>query len=94
MSWSLVSSRESTELVRAYLQRQLEYSPDWVLLGQTTAFQWYAAGCRTLQDLRRGTGGVKLSAVQKIGLQFYDGQCSMKNGTMGMTTDRFSERYQ
>ncbi|KJA24901.1 hypothetical protein HYPSUDRAFT_183221 [Hypholoma sublateritium FD-334 SS-4] len=41
-------------------------------VGQATAFQWYAAGCRTLQDLRRGTGGVKLSAVQKIGLIFYD----------------------
>ena len=69
-------------------------SPDWVLPGQATAFQWYAAGCRKLEDLRRGKGGVKLSVVQKIGLKFYDGQYPMKQGTMAMLTDIFSERYQ
>ncbi|PPQ85750.1 hypothetical protein CVT25_003068 [Psilocybe cyanescens] len=41
-------------------------------VGQTIALRWYLAGCRTLEDLKVGKGGVKLSAVQKIGLQFYD----------------------
>lgn len=35
--------------------------------------QWWAAGCRTLEDLREGKGGVKLSPVQEIGLLYYDG---------------------
>ena len=42
-------------------------------LGPSIAHQWYLAGCRTLDDLRTGKGGVKLSTVQEIGLQFYDG---------------------
>ncbi|CAA7262003.1 unnamed protein product [Cyclocybe aegerita] len=41
-------------------------------VGQSIAFQWYAAGCRTLEDLQAGKGGVKLSHVQRIGLQHYD----------------------
>ncbi|KAJ2921653.1 hypothetical protein H1R20_g15437, partial [Candolleomyces eurysporus] len=41
-------------------------------VGRTTAYKWYSAGCRTLDDLRNGVGGVKLSSVQEIGLQFYD----------------------
>ncbi|KAJ3501191.1 hypothetical protein NLJ89_g9450 [Agrocybe chaxingu] len=41
-------------------------------VGLSIAFQWYAAGCRTLEDLRAGKGGVKLSHVQRIGLQYYD----------------------
>ncbi|KAH9476829.1 DNA polymerase lambda [Psilocybe cubensis] len=41
-------------------------------VGQTIALRWYAAGCRTLEDLKVGKGGVKLSSIQKIGLQFYD----------------------
>ena len=42
-------------------------------LGQSIAHQWYLAGCRTLDDVRTGKGGVKMSTVQEIGLRFYDG---------------------
>ncbi|KAF9054054.1 hypothetical protein BJ165DRAFT_1435871 [Panaeolus papilionaceus] len=41
-------------------------------VGKSAAYQWYSAGCRTLDDLREGKGGVVLSHVQKIGLQFYN----------------------
>ena len=41
--------------------------------GQATAFKWYAAGCRTLEDLVAGKGDVKLSSVQEIGIKFYSG---------------------
>ncbi|KAF9529876.1 hypothetical protein CPB83DRAFT_851735 [Crepidotus variabilis] len=41
-------------------------------VGQSTALQWFAAGCRSLDDLRDGKGNVKLSPAQQIGLQFYD----------------------
>ncbi|KAJ6578743.1 DNA polymerase lambda [Mycena vulgaris] len=41
-------------------------------VGQATAFMWYAAGCRSLDDLRAGKGGVTLTDAQKIGIQFYD----------------------
>ncbi|KAF8181108.1 DNA polymerase lambda [Pholiota molesta] len=41
-------------------------------VGQHIAFQWYSAGCRTLEDLKSGKGGVKLNHVQEIGLRFYD----------------------
>ncbi|KAF7760039.1 hypothetical protein Agabi119p4_11734 [Agaricus bisporus var. burnettii] len=41
-------------------------------VGQSTAFKWYSAGCRTLEDLRSQKGGVRLSSVQMIGLQYYD----------------------
>lgn len=47
-----------------------------MFLGQSTAFQWWAAGCRTLDDLREGKGGVKLNSVQEIGLLYYDGDLS------------------
>ena len=43
-------------------------------LGQSISHQWYLAGCRTLDDVRTGKGGVKLSTVQEIGLRFYDGR--------------------
>jgi DNA polymerase lambda len=45
--------------------------------GQSTAFKWYSAGCRTLGDLTAGNGGVKLSPIQEIGIRFYDGQRSI-----------------
>ncbi len=48
-------------------------------LGQSTAFQLYAAGCRTLTDLEQGKGDVKLTAVQKIGLQYYDGKLKLQS---------------
>ncbi|ESK89489.1 dna polymerase lambda [Moniliophthora roreri MCA 2997] len=41
-------------------------------VGQSTAVKWYQNGCRTLDDLRKGKGGVRLSKAQKIGLQYYD----------------------
>lgn len=34
---------------------------------------WAANGCRTLEDLTSGKGGVKLSPAQEIGIRFYDG---------------------
>ena len=42
--------------------------------GPSTAFKWYAAGCRTLEDLVAGKGGVKLNQVQEIGIKFYYGK--------------------
>ncbi len=68
-------------------------SPDWVLPGQVTAFQWYARWMQEARGLEARKGGVKLSAVQKIGLKFYDGQYSLKHGTMSMLTDISSQRY-
>ncbi|KIK66377.1 hypothetical protein GYMLUDRAFT_193030 [Collybiopsis luxurians FD-317 M1] len=41
-------------------------------VGQKTAQMWYNNGCRTLDDLRNGKGGVKLNEGQEIGLEFYD----------------------
>jgi hypothetical protein len=41
--------------------------------GQSTAFKWYSAGCRTLDDLRNQKGDVHLNSVQLIGLQHYEG---------------------
>ncbi|KAI0056821.1 Nucleotidyltransferase [Artomyces pyxidatus] len=40
-------------------------------VGQRTAYAWYAAGCRTLEDVENGKGGVKLSEAQEIGLRYY-----------------------
>lgn len=45
----------------------------YVVLGQQTAMKWYVNGCRTLDDLRAGKGGVNLTEGQKIGLEFYEG---------------------
>jgi len=45
-----------------------------VYAGQSTAFKWYSAGCRTLDDLTAGRGGVKLTPAQEIGIRFYGGQ--------------------
>ncbi|KAF8994880.1 hypothetical protein BDQ17DRAFT_1251265 [Cyathus striatus] len=41
-------------------------------VGQPTAYKWYAAGCRTLDDLKAGKCGVKLTPAQEIGLRYYD----------------------
>ncbi|KAG6849013.1 hypothetical protein H0H93_011996 [Arthromyces matolae] len=45
-------------------------------VGQSIAYQWYAAGCRSLADVSAGKGGVKLTPAQEIGIRFYDGQRS------------------
>ncbi|KAJ7628623.1 hypothetical protein FB45DRAFT_918780 [Roridomyces roridus] len=41
-------------------------------VGPKTAYQWYAAGLRTLDDLLAGRGGVTLNPGQRIGIQYYD----------------------
>ncbi|KAI0031781.1 Nucleotidyltransferase, partial [Vararia minispora EC-137] len=40
--------------------------------GLQISWRWYAAGARTLDDLRAKRFGIKLSRVQRIGLHFYD----------------------
>lgn len=54
----------------------------WVMIGRHTAFKWFANGCRSLEDLRRGKGGVSLSPAQQIGLDYYDGG-AIFNATYG-----------
>ncbi|KAK7055517.1 DNA polymerase lambda [Favolaschia claudopus] len=41
-------------------------------VGQKTAYKWYAAGCRSLKDVKAGVGGVTLTPAQAIGIEFYD----------------------
>ncbi|THH33346.1 hypothetical protein EUX98_g800 [Antrodiella citrinella] len=41
-------------------------------VGPSVAHKWYANGCRTLDDLKNGKFGIKLSTAQRIGLKFYD----------------------
>ncbi|KAF8056043.1 DNA polymerase lambda [Lyophyllum atratum] len=41
-------------------------------VGQSTGYRWYAAGCRTLEDVLVGKGGVSTSPAQEIGIRFYD----------------------
>jgi Fingers domain of DNA polymerase lambda len=48
----------------------------FILLGQSTAYAWYLAGCRTLQDVKQRKGGIHLSQAQVIGLKYYDGALS------------------
>jgi DNA polymerase lambda len=62
---------------------------DWIP-GQSTAFKWYSAGCRTLDDLTAGKGGVTLSTVQEIGIHFYDGQRSMRRICTALTLPSLS----
>ncbi|EMD30953.1 hypothetical protein CERSUDRAFT_163631, partial [Gelatoporia subvermispora B] len=40
-------------------------------VGLNTARKWYNRGCRTLQDLNEGKGGVQLSHVQQIVVKYY-----------------------
>lgn len=42
-------------------------------VGKATAHQWFVSGCRTLEDVKAGKGGIELHSAQKIGLQYYDG---------------------
>jgi Fingers domain of DNA polymerase lambda len=44
--------------------------------GQPTAYAWYLAGCRTLEDVKQRKGGIELSHVQVVGLKYYDGALS------------------
>ncbi|KAK0467096.1 DNA polymerase lambda [Desarmillaria tabescens] len=41
-------------------------------VGKKISLQWYATGNRSLDDLRTGKYGCKLSNAQKIGLKYYD----------------------
>ncbi|KAH9060656.1 hypothetical protein EDB87DRAFT_1614601 [Lactarius vividus] len=41
-------------------------------VGQSIAYAWYFAGCRTLDDIRERKGGIKLSSIQELGLKYYD----------------------
>ena len=58
---------------RPYSSRFIGIYYDRIPAGRTTAYQWYSNGCRTLDDVREGKNGVKLSPVMEIGLKFYDG---------------------
>ncbi|KAI0758829.1 hypothetical protein C8Q74DRAFT_1209393 [Fomes fomentarius] len=40
-------------------------------VGIKTATVWYNRGCRTLEDVIAGKGGIRLSDSQKIGLKYY-----------------------
>ena len=48
--------------------------PSYLDAGPSTALKWYANGCRTLDDVKAGKGGIKLNPVQEIGIRFYDGE--------------------
>ena len=52
------------------------YSPSPCPLGQSTAYAWYFAGCRTLEDIKERKGGIELSQAQVLGLKYYDGALS------------------
>ena len=52
------------------------YSPSPFPLGQSTAYAWYFAGCRTLEDIKERKGGIELSQAQVLGLKYYDGALS------------------
>jgi len=39
-----------------------------------TAYMWYSAGARTLEDVLAGKGGIKLTPQQEIGIRYYDGK--------------------
>ena len=39
-----------------------------------TAYMWYKAGARTLEDVVSGKGGIKLTFQQEIGIRYYDGK--------------------
>ncbi|KAI0277191.1 Nucleotidyltransferase [Russula aff. rugulosa BPL654] len=41
-------------------------------VGPSTAYAWYFAGCRTLEDIKERKGGIELSSVQVLGLKYYD----------------------
>ena len=51
----------------------LDFVLSFFLPGQSTAYAWYLAGCRTLEDIKDRKAGIELSRVQEIGLKYYDG---------------------
>jgi hypothetical protein len=50
------------------------------ILGQSTAYAWYFAGCRTLEDIKGRKFGIELSQAQVLGLKYYDGALSHAMG--------------
>lgn len=48
--------------------------PRMVRAGVKTAYMWYSAGARTLEDVLAGKGGIKMTAQQEIGIRYYDGK--------------------
>jgi DNA polymerase lambda len=56
------------------------------VIGQKTAYQWYANGCRSLDNVREGKFGVSLSTAQQIGLKFYDGMLYSDTRIRGRAT--------
>lgn len=42
--------------------------------GVKTAYMWYSAGARTLEDVVAGKCGIKLTPQQEIGIRYYDGK--------------------
>ncbi|KAE9391173.1 Nucleotidyltransferase [Gymnopus androsaceus JB14] len=68
---------ETGDLQRIYYERTEAVQVATVFtqiygVGQQTALKWYQNGCRTLNDLLNGKGGIKLSENQKLGIKFYD----------------------
>lgn len=47
-------------------------------VGPALAREWFHRGLRTLEDVRNGKDGVKLTANQEIGLKFYNGACAKR----------------
>ena len=45
--------------------------------GVKTAYMWYSAGARTLEDVLAGKGGIKLTSQQEIGIRYYDGKSAL-----------------
>ncbi|THH19156.1 hypothetical protein EW146_g1962 [Bondarzewia mesenterica] len=81
--WHAKRTRQIMEIIQTGELRRIRYEKTddvevvKVLMGiygvgQKTAYMWYSAGCRTLDDVRQRRCGIKLSAAQEIGLRFYD----------------------
>ncbi|KDQ11196.1 hypothetical protein BOTBODRAFT_461341 [Botryobasidium botryosum FD-172 SS1] len=61
-------------------------------VGPRLAWQWYQLGLRTLQDVREGKAGVKLTPAQRIGLEHYDDlQLRMPREEAGVIFGRIKE---
>ncbi|EJD51237.1 Nucleotidyltransferase [Auricularia subglabra TFB-10046 SS5] len=61
------------------LKTEREHGHDVVALfrgiysvGSKIAWEWYAKGLRTLDDVRERKGGIRLNSAQEIGLRYYD----------------------
>ena len=79
------TAQKIMEVIRTGNLRRIQYerTEDLVIrqrfqgiygVGPNKAREWYQEGARSLEDLREGKYGIKLSAAQKIGLEHYDGE--------------------